>query len=198
MPRRNLPPIVESLRYAASVVFSPTAAAREALLRTALRRTPRWIDGHLLLAEHLFEGISGSSQPPHQRDLSGIRISATAAKTLLLRATSGETIPQDVEQGRLLARRELEAELWLALYDFLRKQYGEALSRLEILLVPGNSKQISRKHHLLALEYAAAAASVLGRKEDALRYAEEVPSARRSKDLQLLQAALEREASPGG
>ena len=186
MPKTNLPPIFEDIRYLLAKLSLRTPESRQEYLRRRLRRSPRWIDGHLRLAEETTRGIFRANHIPHQRDLSTIRLSCEAANRLL-GLDSGEPSQSSVERGR----QAEEAELWYACLEFMQKRYEAALVRLERVLDAKNVVQLSRAHHYLASEYAASAALVLGKEEIAAQHLANVPEQERSRDLHMLKKILQ-------
>ncbi len=187
MPRSKLPPVYENLRLAIYDLGFHSSAARENYIRRRLRLCPKWIDGHTVLAETIVRrGIKGE-RPLDTKELSSLRISCEAAKTLL--GADAQALPQ---QGAERGRKLEEAELWSAFLEFFQRRHSEALFRFQVVLEEKNVVHLSRDHHHLALEYGAAAAVALGKDPEAKKFLADIPEKFRTRDVKLMCEAFSR------
>ena len=148
---------------------------RRTKLRHMLREHPRWKLGHcrLGLTELKLEILNDG--PRDQRALGSIRTSAEAVKVLSLSGQSAER-----EKGRAL----LEADYLLAMLEFLKKNPVAAFAAFEQLLLPEHSVQLTEEVYWSVLEYAAAAAMVVGKAEEAKVLLLRIPKRARSGEQQ--------------
>ena len=136
-------------------------AARRVWLRRALRRTPWWARGHLLLGFSELGLLQYRAAAPDPRGLAAVRVCAQAAIELY--------------QHELSPKRRDQAQYLLAMAAFLTKDYPGALFQFEEII---SSKTLSETLLVSVFENAGAAAMVVEDYDRALAFFENIPRQR--------------------
>jgi hypothetical protein len=137
-------------------------ARRRVFLRRLLQEHPRWALGHSRLGLTELELELFRDGAKDLRAIGSMRTSAAAVRTLLADAD-------------FRCRALLEADFLDAMREFFARNYVQALQTFEELLRPEHARQLTRPVYASVLEYAGAAAMVLGRAEDAKRWFTKIP-----------------------